>query len=74
MCDSLPLLAKYFILLAIMAVLSLESRYENIVASSQSSTTVRPGGGSEEHIGEAYRQWERTGKVEITTTGHLDWQ
>lgn len=39
--DFLPLFVKYFILLAITAVLSLESKYENIVVSSQSFTTAR---------------------------------
>lgn len=39
--DFLPLFVKYFILFAITAVLSLESRNENIVVSSQSSTTAR---------------------------------
>lgn len=39
--DSLLLFVKYFILLAITAVLSLESKYENMVASSQSSATAR---------------------------------
>lgn len=38
--DSLPLFVKYFILLDITAVLSLESKYENIVVSSQSSATA----------------------------------
>lgn len=36
-----PLFVKYFILFAITAVLSLESKYENIVVSSQSSTTEK---------------------------------
>jgi len=36
----LPSLVKYFILLETTAVLSLESKYANIVVSSQSSATM----------------------------------
>lgn len=39
-CDFVPLFVKYFILFAIMAVLSLKSTYENMVASSHSLKTA----------------------------------
>lgn len=42
-CSYLPLFVKYFILLAITAVLSLASKNENILVSSQSSTTASKG-------------------------------
>lgn len=72
--DILPLFVKYFILLDITAVLSLESKYENIVASSQSSTTGRQESTSKQTTQEEYGQWNNNGKAKISTTGHLDWQ
>lgn len=42
-CSYLPLFVKYFILLAITAVLSLASKNENMLVSSQSSTTASKG-------------------------------